>query len=191
MNVIKHSTRIALSIVIVLSLLLSCKKDKNLDTKSGENGPSVSLPNCTENSGYFTININGEHFELVIDSETHYTNLYNWYNFQESAFVIYGKDQNANAMDIELALPGKFKLGSTPYVLDYDFFDIDVDTFSLYVSNVVFDVSTSNLGADGMYRPLKASFTGVAHSYAWINGQPPTDTFNISGTMCINGYIMN
>ena len=194
MNTIKLITRIAGSIVLVFLVLLSCKKEQNQTPPEGNGTPGTPLPACSENSGYFTIDVNGEHFELVIDSATQYTNLYNWYGEQESAFIIYGKDQNSSNMQIELGLPGKFNLGSTSYStdsLDFDFFDIFVDTFDLYVSNVVFNVTTSILDTDGIYKPLKASFTGLAHSYPWINGQAPADTINISGTICLNGYILN
>jgi hypothetical protein len=113
MNTIKLITRLvgAGFIVLVFLVLLSCKKDQPQTHSSGGNGtPGVSLPDCSENSGYFTIDVNGEHFELVVDSETQYTNLYNWFGYQESAFIIDGKDQNSSFMHTELALPDKFNL---------------------------------------------------------------------------------
>lgn len=188
----KLITRIAGSIVLVFLVLLSCKKDQNQAPSPVGNGP---LPACSENSGYFTIDINGEHFELAVDSATQYSNLYNWLDNQESIFVINGKDQNSSFMHIEMALPGKFNLGSTTYSTDslaHDFFNIYIDTFGLYVSNVVFNVTTSNLDTTvGMYKPLKASFTGTAHSYPWYYEQVPADTVNISGAFCLNGVIIS
>jgi len=178
---------------LLFLVLLSCKKEKTPAPNPQSGGTSINSPNCSFNTGHFKINIHGQSFELVVDSETHYTNLYNWSGYEESHFVIYGKDQNTNPMYVGFALPGKFKLGSTSYSADSlgsDFFEIDIDTFSLYVSNVVFNVTISDLDVDGIYKPLKATYTGKAHSYPWYNGQAPSDTLNISGNICINGFIM-
>lgn len=185
-----------LPLFLIFTLLLSCNKDDDEDATAGNSGNPTSPPasNCATNSGYFTINFGNQFSELVLDSESQYTILYNWFGFEESAFIIDGEDQNSNDMYIELALPGKFKTGVKGYSTDslnFDFFDFSIDTFSYYVSNVVFDVATSNLDAsDGIYKPVNGSFTGIAHSYPWFNGQAPTDTINISGTFCLNGMIL-
>ena len=194
MKSIKLITRIAGSIVLVLLVLLSCKKEQTQTPPPGANGPT-GVSACSENSGSFTIDINGEHYELAVDSATQYIIVYNWYDEQVSSFAIEGKDQNSNYMYIEFSIPGKFNLGSTTYSTNsvgYEFFDIIIDTLSYNVSNVVFDVTTSNLDTSiGIYKPVKASFTGVAHSITWTYGQePPVDTVNISGAFCLNGAIV-
>jgi len=193
MSTIKRITQIVgtVGIVLVFSILLSCNKSQNNIPEATENPPVLTLPNCSEFSGYFTIDVDGNHYELVVDSTTQYTNLYNWFGYEESAFIIDGKDQNSSYMHIELGLPGKFKLGNTSYSLDPEMFEIEIDTFNLNVSNVVFNVTTCNLDSDGIYKPLKASFTGTAHSTSWYNNEVPADTFNISGTLCLNVYIIN
>ncbi|HIP33107.1 MAG TPA: hypothetical protein EYG86_10115 [Crocinitomicaceae bacterium] len=68
---------------------------------------------------------------------------------------------------------------------------VGVDTNSLYVSEITFDVSTSILSSiDGIYRPIIGTFTGYAHSYPWYSNQPPADTMVISGSFCLNGLIL-
>lgn len=191
MKTLKFTARFLGFIFLAFTFLFSCKKEKTPLPSTG--GIIFSQPNCSFNTGYFKIQINGESHELLVDSETHYTNLYNWFGYEESHFVIYGKDQNANLLNVGLALPGKFKLGSTTYYadsIDSEFFEMDIDTNNLYVSKVTFNVTTSELDVDGIYKPMKATFTGTAHSYPWYNGQAPSDTVNISGSICINGYII-
>ncbi len=191
MNSLKFTSRLIGIFTISVFILFSCKKDQN-PTDGGNGG---NLPSCSENSGYFTLNLDGENFELVVDEETQFTNLYGWFEEDQSDFIIYGKDQNADYLQVELGLPGKFLVGSTTYSidsLDNDFFTFNVGGNSkLYVSNVTFNVSTSNLiVSDGIYKPMKATYSGLAHSYPWINGQAPADTFNISGSICLNGIIL-
>jgi hypothetical protein len=192
MNFLKLITRTTVALFLVSLLLISCKKEKNPTTPAGNN--PISLPDCSENSGYFKMDVDGTEYRLLVNPTTHFTILYDWFGYQESSFVIEGTDQNSKSLNVGLALPGKFKLGTTTYSidsLDQDFFEIDVDTFTYYVSKVTFDVATSNLNpTDGMYRPVKASFTGIAHPYPWYNGQAPADTVSISGTFCLNGFIM-
>jgi hypothetical protein len=174
-----------------LLALSSCKKDPE---PAVEENPEPTY-NCPTNSGYFNIDINGDHYELVVDEETQYTNVYNWFGDEESHFVIDGKNQLGGGLSVELFIPGKFNLGSTTYLadaIDPDFFQIELDSLNLSVSNVEFNVTTSNLNInDGLYRPMEASFTGVACAYPWTSGATPADTFSISGTICLNGGIMN
>lgn len=174
-------------------MIYSCnKKDVNTPLTNGNNG-FTPVPNCVAFTGHFSITINGEQSDLVVDNETHYTNVYNWFGYEESAFVIDGKDQNTNPILVELALPGKFSLGSKTYStdsLDLDFFGIDIDTNSFYVSNVTFNVVESNLDVDGMYKPMRANFTGIAHSIGTLSNPNPGDTVSINGSICINTYII-
>lgn len=186
---LKTTSKIGGLFLVSVMVLLSCKKDNNPPAEENVS----AQPGCATNTGYFTIDVNGQHYELVRDAETHFTSLYGWFEPDKTDFVIYATDQNANPMQIELGLPGKFTLGTTTYTNDSfeDFFTMDVDTLNLYFSYVEFNVTTSNLDVnDGVYKPLKATYTGVAHSYPWINGQAPADTFNISGSFCLNGYII-
>ena len=185
----KTSTKIAGLIMFSFLILLSCKKDNN--PPAIENGSLQA--GCDVNSGYFTADFNGQHYELVRDPETQFTNLYGWYEPDQSDFIIYGKDQNANPLQVELGLPGKFKLGTTTYSQDSlgDFLTMDFDTLYVYFSSIELNVTVSNLDLnDGMYKPVKATYSGLAHSFPWINGQAPADTFNISGSFCLNGFIM-
>lgn len=192
MNFLKLITRTTVSVLLLSLIFVSCKKEQN-PTTSAANNP-ISLPDCGENSGYFKMDVDGTEYRLVVNPETHFTILYDWFGYQESHFVIEGIDQNSKTLMVGVALPGKFKLGSNTYSidsLDQDFFEIDVDTFHYYVSKVTFNVATSNLSqTDGMYRPVKASFTGIAHPYPWYNGQAPADTVHINGIFCLNGFIM-
>lgn len=186
---LKTSSKIVGLFLISVVLLLSCKKDNNPP-------PTVNVPEqpgCALNSGYFTADFNGQHYELVRDQETQFTNLYGWYEPGKSDFIIYGKDQNAKTLQVELGLPGRFKLGTTAYSQDSlgDFLTMDFDTLHVYFSYIELNVTVSNLDVnDGMYKPLKGTYSGLAHSFPWINGQAPADTFNISGSFCLNGYIM-
>ena len=193
MNLLKLVTRSVGAFAFISFILLSCKKEPGL-TPTSANGNTVYSADCAENSGYFNINLDGQHHNLVLDSTTQYTNLYNWFGEDESHFVVIGSNQNSNPIYIEMALPGKFKLGTTTYSidsLDQDFFDLSIDTFSLYVSKVTFNVSVRDLNLIyGMFRPVKASFTGVAHHYPWYNNQAPADTVIISGDFCLNGFML-
>jgi len=158
--------------------------------KADDNTPT----SCAFNTGNFNITINGADFDMAVNAETHFSILYNWSGDNASEFVLDSKDQNGNAMYLELGIPGQFSEGSTSYsssTLDFDFFTIDVDTFNLYVSTITFSVSESKLDpADGVYKPVVATFTGTAHSFPWTNGQPPVNTMSISGSFCLNGIIM-
>jgi hypothetical protein len=172
-------------IFFISIVLLSCNKDDN------NNNSQIS---CSTDEGNFSINVNGSNHDMVVNSETQFSILFNWYGNNESAFILDSKDQNGNPMYLELSLPGEFNNGSTTYsssTLNFDFFTIDVDTFNLYVSEVTFDVTESNLNQqDGIYRPVNGTFTGTAHSFPWTNGQPPINTLDINGSFCLNGIIM-
>ncbi|MBL1280727.1 MAG: hypothetical protein COA33_010660 [Fluviicola sp.] len=178
----------------LLIIATSCKKEENKTDPSTSSSTSGTSNYCYANQGKFEIDINGENFIMTPDSNTNFTILYNWFGLQESNFVISSNDQNNNSMSVETALPGTLNVGSTTYdaaSLSPTFFTIYVDTFVMYVSTVTFDVTSSNLDlTDGIYKPVSATFTGVAHSYPWINGQPPVDTVNISGTFCLNGVVI-
>lgn len=178
----KHM-KIIFKIIIIQICLLACDKPEVEESSS-----------CNSNNGSFNIGINGNNFDMVVDSETQFTILYNWSGTNETEFVIDSKDQNGNPMSIEVDFPGQFSTGTTTHsssTLDFDFFTIDVDTFNLYVSSVTFEVSESNLNSqDGTYNPVMSSFSGTAHSYPWTSGQPPINTLNINGSFCLNGMIM-
>ncbi|MBD3636380.1 MAG: hypothetical protein HUJ25_03485 [Crocinitomicaceae bacterium] len=178
-------TQNILFLIILLSGVTACKKNKDKDPEP---------VNCAYNSGSFEINVAGEDHELQLDSQTNFTIVYNWFGYEESAMVIIGKDQNAESVYIEMAVPGIITEGSTSYNntdLDFDFFDIDLDTNGLYVSEVTFDVVESQFdSSQGIYTPIRANFSGTAHSYPWVNGQPPSDTQTFSGSLCLNGLVM-
>lgn len=185
----KTTSKIGGLLLISTLVLLSCKKNNNPPNFANGSGQS----GCAVNTGYFNVDFNGQHYELTRDAETQFTNLYGWFEPDKSDFIIYGKDQNANPLSVELGLPGKFKLGTTAYSQDSlgDFLTMEVDTLYLYFSYIKINVTSSNLDLnDGMYKPLQATYSGLAHSFPWINGQAPADTFNISGSFCLNGLIM-
>jgi len=179
-----------ITIFFLITLLWACHKDEETTvTPLTTNGPS-----CNTNSGSFNISIGDTNHIMVLNNQSQFTILYNWYGEESSAFVINSIDQNNEQIYIELRLPGTFNLGTTTYShtdLDFDFFDIDLDTLSYYASEVTFNVTESDLDVqDGIYKPVVATFTGTAHSYPWINGQPPIDTLSFSGTFCLNGVIL-
>lgn len=172
--------------IFLLSILLfSCKKEESTTTSN--------QTSCSPNNGSFNLSIEGENYDMIVDNTTNFSILYNWYGNHESNFVIDSKDQNGNPIYSELLLPGSFNNGVTTYTndtLSVDFFTIDIDTFNLYISEVTFEVLESNLSLqDGIYRPVTANFNGIAHSFPWYAGQPPTDTIAISGSFCLNGVI--
>ncbi|MBK9191375.1 MAG: hypothetical protein IPM77_07590 [Crocinitomicaceae bacterium] len=174
-----------IKIIYISIIAVSCNK-------SDDNGNSSD--ECAPNSGSFNVDVNGNNYDMIVNSETQFTILYNYSGTNETEFIIDSKDQNGNPMNIELAFPGQFNNGTTAYsndVLDFDFFTIDVDTFNLYVSSVTFEVSESDFNSqDGTYNPVISSFTGTAHSFPWTNGQPPLNTLSISGSFCLNGIIL-
>ncbi|MBL1281013.1 MAG: hypothetical protein COA33_012105 [Fluviicola sp.] len=176
----------------LLVIATSCKKEENKTDPSVSSSASGTSNYCYTNQGKFSIDVNGVNHTMVTDATTNFTIIHNWYGLQETNFLMASNDQNGNFMAANLVLPNEFSVGSTTYSsLDFDYFDISVDTLSLYVSNVTFTVASSNLNTlDGIYRPVSATFTGFAHSYPWTNGQAPIDTFNISGSFCLNGFII-
>ena len=173
----KNSKYILLSVLLIV--IYSCNKEDE----------TVPTSSCDTNQGTFEVEILGNTYSMIDNPGTQFTIIYNAYGFQESAFIINAEDQNANELYVELALPGTFNTGTTNY--SDLLFDIDVDTFNIYVSEASFTVSESDLNTqDGIYRPVVSTFTGTAHSYPWISGQPPADTINISGSFCLNGLMM-
>lgn len=173
-------------IFLIPILYFSCKKDNQPNSNTGTA--------CSPNSGYFNITINDSEFDMVLDSNTQFSILYNYFSPDQNDFIIYCKDQNENQMGIEAGFPGRFHNGPNTFssdTLDADFFTISVDTFDVYVSEVTFDVSNCFLGELGiMYEPIVATFQGIAHSFPWQNGQPPIDTVIVSGSFCLNRYIL-
>lgn len=171
--------------------LVSCKKDKDDDTLPND---TTSTSGCSSNSGAFEMSLGGNQHTLQINDQTHFTILYNWYGKLENNFVIIGEDQNSKSIYIEGILPEKLSVGSHHFTandLDYDFFDIILDTSSYYTSELTINVIESNLNLqEGVYKPIRATFVGIAHSYPWFNGQPPNDTIPYSGEFCLNGYMM-
>jgi hypothetical protein len=96
-------------------------------------------------------------------------------------------------MSLAFSLPGTFNTGTTTYLdsdVNFDSFDIELDTIRYCTSEITFNVSESNLDSqDGVYKPVSATFTGVAHTYPLTNGLP-TDTLIFTGSFCLNGIIM-
>jgi hypothetical protein len=164
--------------------LVSCNKD--------DNNPDAPA-SCSTNTGSFDITLGGNSHQLVTDTETQFTILYNWFDEQNSSFVLAGKDQNGVAISVESALAGELNEGTINYNSDnygFDFMDLDVGSNFMYVSDITFDVLESDLsGGDGIYRPLRSTFTGTAHSYPWTNGEPAIDTMAFSGSFCLNGIV--
>jgi len=180
------------TLICITLVTISCKKDDvSNNTPTEQNTP----PACALYSGFFNINIKGTNYEMIVDSSTHFTILYNWYNANTSDFIIYAKDQFNKFMSIEAGLPAVLDVGTISFSSDtlyFDFFEIDVDTISAYVSEVTFNITESNLNeTDGTYSPVAGSFQGFAHSYPWTNGAPPIDTMAFSGSFCLNLYIIN
>ncbi len=175
------------SLLFKLSVILFCVTSCN---KPDNNTPKT----CDTNTGSFIIALNGADYDMVVNTETQFTILYNWSGDSQTEFVIDSEDQNGNAMSVEFAIPGEFSKGSSSFsntTLDNDFFTIDVDTFNLYVSSVTFDVSKSSLNSqDGTYKPVVSTFNGTAHSFPWTNGQPPVNTISFNGSFCLNGIIL-
>ena len=175
--------------LITALLFTSCKKDdeENPDLPS-------STASCSTNSGTFEIEVLGETYELVIDNETNYTILYNWFGYEESNFVLLAKDENGLDLKLESALPGVINVGETTYtdVENYfDFMGLTAGGVHLRVSTITMDVLESELSMeDGIYRPLRATFSGIGHQDSvWTNGVPPEDTTYFSGGFCLNGAI--
>lgn len=173
---------------------VSCKKEKDDETLSNETLSNNNPPNCSLMSGSFEIDLAGNQHTLLINNQTHFTILYNWYGEQENGFVIIGEDQNNKSVNIEGILPEKLTVGTHQFNPDgknTEFFDIDIDTSNYYSSKLIINVIQSNLNLqEGMYKPIRATFEGIAHSYPWSSGQPPADTISYSGEFCLNGYIM-
>lgn len=175
---------------LILALLFtSCKKDD-------EENPDLptSTAACSTNSGTFEIELLGEIHELLIDNQTNYTILYNWFGYEESAFVLDAKDANGLDLKLESALPGVINVGETTYTdveNPFDFMDIAAGGKNLRVSAVTFDVLESDLDMnDGIYKPVRATFSGIGHQDSvWTNGVPPQDTTYFSGGFCLNGAI--
>ena len=180
---------------LILGLgFVSCKKDKDNDSTPNGTLSSSNPPNCAFNSGAFEISIEGNQHHLQVNNQTHFTILYNWYGEQENHFVIIGENQNSKSFYVEGILPETLSLGSHHYSgndLYFDFFDIDIDTSAYYTSDLTIHVFESNLNLqEGVYKPIRATFEGIAHSYPWSSGQPPADTISFSGEFCLNGYMM-
>lgn len=172
---------------------VSCKKDKE-DTQPNETLSNNNSPNCSLNSGSFEISLGGSQHILQVNDQTHFTILYNWYGEQENNFVLIGEDQNSKSIYIEGILPEILTVGTHQFDADgknAEFFDIDLDTSSYYSSKLIINVTQSNLNLqEGAYKPITATFEGIAHSYPWFSGQPPADTISYSGEFCLNGYMM-
>jgi hypothetical protein len=180
-----NKIQIIFTALLMLSVI-SCKKDKE-----DENNQS-SQNTCPTNSGYFEINMGGSEHILKIDDETNYTILYGWYEENQNGMVIIGSDKNDKSIYIEGNITGKLTVGSHSLDFDnYDFLSIDIDTSSYYTSELTFQITQSNLSPhEGIYKPIRGTFTGTAHSYPWSSGEPPADTISYSGKFCLNGWIM-
>jgi hypothetical protein len=169
-------------IILLLCSFVSCNK------------PDETTVSCPSNSGTFKITEGGITHELQITTETQFSILYNWYGNSENNIVIDGVDQNNKLIYIEIILPGELTVGSHTFNsgdLGHDFMDIALDTSSYYTSEVTYTIEESDLDSgEGVYKPIKGSFSGTAHSYPWINGQQPTDNHVFSGEFCLNGVIM-
>lgn len=180
---------------LILGLsFVSCKKEKDNEPQPSGTSSGNTPPNCSLLSGSFEINMGGNQHSLQVNNQTHFTILYNWYEEQENNFVLIGEDQNNKSINIEGVLPETLSVGTHQFNSDgknIEFFDIYLDTSSYYSSKLIINVVQSNLNLqEGMYKPIRATFEGVAHSYPWSSGQPPADTINYSGEFCLNAYIM-
>jgi hypothetical protein len=163
--------------------LASCNKD--------DNDPNTPEPptSCSANSGSFDVTILGNDYQMVIDAETHFSILYNWYSPLQTDFILDAKDQNGNSLDVESQIDGPFIEGQSDYENAY--FDLDVDTFNLQVSAISYDVIKSDLNeGEGIYYPIKATFTATAHSSPTFANPNPTDSYALIGSFCLNGVIL-
>ncbi|MGV6861638.1 MAG: hypothetical protein ACWA41_07685 [Putridiphycobacter sp.] len=174
-------------ILASIALIVSCNKEEQEEP----NNSTTTTESCGINQGEFEINFNGTNHVMVPDASTQFTIVYNWYNANANDFVIMAKDQNGKEIYIEAILPNEFTTGTQTYNSNnVDSFDIDLDTNGYYVSTVTFNLTECNLDNQGIYNPIKGSFNGIAHSYPWSNGQPPIDTLSFSGSLCLNGLII-
>ena len=174
--------------LITALLFASCKKDAD-----NPDVPAAS-ESCSTNSGTFEIELLGDTHELVIDNETNYTILYNWFGYEESAFVLDGKDTDGIDLNFESGIPGVLNEGESTYTdveNGIDFMDIDAGSVHLRVSTITMNVLESDLDMnEGIYKPIRASFSGIGHQDSiWSNGVPPEDTTYFSGGFCLNGAI--
>ena len=167
---------IALLMLTVL-LTISCKKDDG----------AVS---CEANSGSFEIEVNGNQRILQIDSETNYTLVYNWFGYQESALVIYGKDQHGKTLNVEMTIPGIINEGTHTYSSDL-YFQLTLDTVNVTADEATFNVLESEYSSsDGTYKPIRADFSGSGEESYWSGGQQVEVPRTFSGSFCLNGLIM-
>ena len=163
--------------------MASCKKEND--------DPNAPAPpeSCSTNSGSFEVSLLGNDYQMILDAETQFSILYDWYSPGYTDFIIDAKDQNGSDIDVECSFEGSFAEGQSGYPEVY--FHLDIDTLNLYSSSVNFDVLESDLsGGDGIYRPIKSTFEVTAHSYPFISGQAPADTILVSGSFCLNGIIL-
>lgn len=167
-------------------ILFSCQKDNEPNTNT--------IDSCFPNSGSFSISIKDSTYDMVIDENTQFTIFYNYYTPNGNDFILDAEHQHGGELYVEAILPSLFSIGTHEYyssTLPFDLFNISLDTFSLYVSEATFDVSQSVLGEQGIiYEPIVATFDGIAHSYPLYNGQPPRDTVLVSGSFCLNRYML-
>jgi len=167
-----------LCIPLFVFLFSACSKDDE-------------VVSCSAKSGYFEINMDGQNYVLQIDNETNFTILYGVYEVNQNAMVINGNDTDGKSIYFEGNITGPLNQGTHVLTHDnYDFFDVSVNTFDCYVSSLTFSIIQSNLIAnEGVYKPIKGTFNGTAHSYPWSSGVPPSDTITFFGEFCLNGAI--
>lgn len=180
----KYNILLPLALVIGL---LSCKKEEQ-DNLS-------AVPGCSVNSGSFSITVNGQTHILQNQHIELYAILYNWYEENENHISISGLDQFGNDLSISGIVKGLLTQGiHMLYETEdsYEEFDIDIGASSYYTSSLSFSILESQFDPQtGMYRPIRGTFTGTAHSYPWSSSQPPADTLPFSGNFCLNGVIFN
>ncbi|GEM_PF-4407063 len=172
--------------LLIIFQFVSCKKNDETP---------ATISSCSTIPGSFEITLNGNQHHLEITNQTDYFITYNLVGEQKNSVVIFGKDQSDQFMHVEGILPNELSVGSHSFNssdLNFDFFDISLDTASYYTTQLTIHISESELSPqNGLYNPIRGTFQGLAHSYPWFNGQPPADTFAYSGEFCLNGYIMN
>lgn len=173
-------TKNVLLIALFLFVILGCKKNKEDETPTPES--------CSYMSGNFDINFNGNNYYLVVDTLTHFTILYNWYDDEETHFVLIGKDQNGKGLGVEMAVPGIMTKGSHTYS---EVISLEINDVGYYTTTVNFEIIESEFDSQGgFYKPLKGTFNGTAKKKNTMGAEPSDETFSYSGSFCLNAGIV-
>jgi len=175
--------QLLLSIFAAIALI-SCNKDE-----VPEDSPNSSSASCSTNSGTFEIEVEGVNHTLQLTNETHYSIVYNWFGNEETSFVIYGENQNGQTLDVEFGIAGVIEEGNFNYGSEL-FFQLSLDTTSFSPTQTNLEVLESDLSAnEGIYKPIRANFSGTGVEKVWDNGQQISTNKSFSGSFCLNGII--